>query len=153
MRKRLLTAALTLALLSAPALALTLSEARQQGRVGETLNGYLAPLRQDKETLALVKQINAARSESYQQLADDNNLPVDEVAKMAGQKLVARAQPGEYVQGLNGQWLRKSLATALAVFPRGDAKALLKGGGEMAVVAEAPAVADPRQLFIVMDVL
>jgi uncharacterized protein YdbL (DUF1318 family) len=34
---------------------LTLSEARQQGRVGETLNGYLAPLRQDKETLALVK--------------------------------------------------------------------------------------------------
>ncbi len=94
MRKRLLTAALTLALLSAPALALTLSEARQQGRVGETLNGYLAPLRQDKETLALVKQINAARSESYQQLADDNNLPVDEVAKMAGQKLVARAQPG-----------------------------------------------------------
>ena len=107
MRKRLLTAALALALLSAPALALTLSEARQQGRVGETLNGYLAPLRQDKETLALVKQINAARSESYQQLAADNNLPVDEVAKMAGQKLVARAQPGEYVQGLNGQWLRK----------------------------------------------
>ncbi len=35
MRKRLLTAALTLALLSAPALALTLSEARQQGRVGD----------------------------------------------------------------------------------------------------------------------
>lgn len=34
MRKRLLTAVLTLALLSAPALALTLSEARQQGRVG-----------------------------------------------------------------------------------------------------------------------
>ena len=94
MRKRLLTAALTLALLSAPALALTLSEARQQGRVGETLNGYLAPLRQDKETLALVKQINAARSESYQQLADDNNLPVDEVAKMAGQKLGPRAARG-----------------------------------------------------------
>ena len=115
MRKRLLTAALALTLLSAPALALTLSEARQQGRVGETLNGYLAPLRQDKETLALVKQINAARSESYQQLADDNNLPVDEVAKMAGQKLVARAQPGEYVQGLNGQWLRKEFATARAV--------------------------------------
>ena len=114
MRKRLLTAALTLALLSAPALALTLSEARQQGRVGETLNGYLAPLRQDKETLALVKQINAARSESYQQLADqfgiskrDANNAVVELAKMAGQKLVARAQPGEYVQGLNGQWLRK----------------------------------------------
>lgn len=107
MRKRLLTAALALGLFSSSALALTLGAAREQGRVGETLNGYLAPLRQDKETLELVKQINAARSESYQQLADDNNLPVDEVAKMAGQKLVSRAQPGEYVQGLNGKWLRK----------------------------------------------
>ena len=107
MRKRLLTAALAFGLFSSSALAQTRGEAREQGRVGETLNGYLAPLRQDKETLELVKQINAARSESYQQLADDNNLPVDEVAKMAGQKLVSRAQPGEYVQGLNGKWLRK----------------------------------------------
>ena len=95
MRKRLLTAALTLALLSAPALALTLSEARQQGRVGETLNGYLAPLRQDKETLALVKQINAARSESYQQLADDNNLPVENGRAEAGGPRAARGvRPG-----------------------------------------------------------
>ncbi|MCW9450452.1 YdbL family probable chaperone protein [Klebsiella michiganensis] len=107
MRIRLITAALSLVLFSAQAQALTLNEARQQGRVGETLNGYLEPLRQDKETLELVKQINAARSDSYQQLADDNNLPVDQVAKMAGQKLVARAQPGEYVKGLNGKWLKK----------------------------------------------
>ena len=46
MRKRLLSAALALTLLSAPALALTLSEARQQGRVGgnaERLSGAAAP--------------------------------------------------------------------------------------------------------------
>ncbi|ENZ0106276.1 DUF1318 domain-containing protein, partial [Escherichia coli] len=24
-----------------------------------------------------------------------------------GQKLVARAKPGEYVQGINGKWVRK----------------------------------------------
>ena len=86
---------------------LTLNEARAQGRVGETLSGYIAPLRQDAETLALVNQINAARTESYQKLADSNNLPVDEVAKMAGQRRVARAQPGEYVKGINGKWLKK----------------------------------------------
>ncbi|EPG6288118.1 YdbL family protein [Enterobacter cloacae] len=86
---------------------LTLNEARAQGRVGETLSGYLAPAKQDPETLALVSRINAARTESYQKLADSNNLPVDEVAKMAGQKLVARAQPGEYVKGINGKWLKK----------------------------------------------
>ncbi len=93
--------------LCAQAAALTLNEARSQGRVGETLEGYLAPVARDKETLALVEQINRARSESYQQLADSNNIPVDEVAKMAGVKLVARAQPGEYVKGINGKWLKK----------------------------------------------
>ncbi|EPF0143534.1 YdbL family protein [Enterobacter hormaechei] len=86
---------------------LTLNDARAQGRVGETLSGYLATVQHDAETLALVNRINAARTESYQQLADSNNLPVDEVAKMAGQKLVARAQPGEYVKGINGKWLKK----------------------------------------------
>ncbi|SNY59150.1 YdbL family protein [Enterobacter sp. CC120223-11] len=107
MKKSLLMAALSLGLLSQTVQALTLDEARAQGRVGETLSGYLATRVEDKETLALVKQINEARSESYQQLADSNNLPVDEVAKMAGQKLVMRAAPGEYVKGLNGKWLKK----------------------------------------------
>ncbi|MBS3046189.1 YdbL family protein [Enterobacter mori] len=86
---------------------LTLNDAREQGRVGETLSGYIAPIKHDAETLALVSRINAARTESYQKLADSNNLPVDEVAKMAGQKLVARAQSGEYVKGINGKWLKK----------------------------------------------
>lgn len=104
--KRIAIAAL-LALVCQSAQALTLEQARAEGRVGETLSGYLAPVAQDAETQALVARINAARSVSYQQLASQNNVPVNEVAKMAGQKLVARAQPGEYVRGLNGQWLKK----------------------------------------------
>ncbi len=106
MRKRIALIVLTL-LLSAPALALTLNEARTEGRVGETLSGYIAPRSQDRETLALVEQINKARTDSYQKLADSNNIPVDEVAKMAGTKLVERARPGEYVQGINGKWMQK----------------------------------------------
>lgn len=88
-------------------LALTLTEARQQGLVGETLSGFIAPVKQDKETLELVKRINEARSENYQKLADSNNISADQVAELAGQKLVARAQPGEYVRGINGQWMKK----------------------------------------------
>ncbi|WP_336997837.1 YdbL family protein [Leclercia sp. M50] len=106
MRKYFTLILLTLGLCT-PAFALTLNEARTEGRVGETLSGYIAPRSQDRETLALVEQINKARTESYQRLADSNNLPVDEVAKMAGSKLVARARPGEYVQGVNGRWLQK----------------------------------------------
>ena len=106
MRKLIALMMLTLGL-CAPALALTLNEARSAGRVGETLSGYIAPRSQDRETLALVEQINKARTDSYQKLADSNNIPVDEVAKMAGTKLVSRANPGEYVQGINGKWLQK----------------------------------------------
>ncbi|EGK3084770.1 YdbL family protein [Salmonella sp. CQ24WZ0418SAL] len=96
-----------MSLLTPSVWALTLDEARTQGRVGETLNGYLVALKNDAETQKLVLDINHARRASYQQLADSNHLPVDEVAKMAGQKLVERARPGEYVQGINGKWMRK----------------------------------------------
>ncbi|EIO7469175.1 YdbL family protein [Salmonella enterica subsp. enterica] len=107
MKKYLMLWMLTLSLLTPSVWALTLDEARTQGRVGETLNGYLAALKNDAETQKLVLDINQARRASYQQLADSNHLPVDEVAKMAGQKLVERARPGEYVQGINGKWMRK----------------------------------------------
>ncbi|ORM70035.1 YdbL family protein [Pantoea rwandensis] len=99
---------LILALLLAPsAWALTLDEARQQGRVGETLSGFIAARQQDDETLALVKRINEGRSQQYQRVAQQNNLTTSEVARIAGEKLVSRAGSGEYVRGINGQWLRK----------------------------------------------
>ncbi|MGK3113128.1 YdbL family protein [Candidatus Pantoea formicae] len=100
--------ALILALLLVPsAWALTLDEARQQGRVGETLSGFIAARQQDDETLALVKRINDGRTQQYQRVAQQNNLTTSEVARIAGEKLVSRAGSGEYVRGINGQWLRK----------------------------------------------
>jgi len=94
-------------LLSPEIMALTLDQARQQGRVGETLSGYIAAVRQDAETQALVKQINDGRSKQYALLAEQNNLSANDVARIAGHKLVERAKPGEYVRGINGQWLKK----------------------------------------------
>ena len=107
MRKIGVAALLALGLFSTGVQALTLADARQQGRVGESQSGYLAAIKPDRETQALVKQINEARSESYRQLALSNNLPQQEVARLAGKKLIEKAQPGEFVQGINGQWLRK----------------------------------------------
>ena len=92
---------------SSGAFALTLEQAKQQGRVGETLSGYLAPVKKDAETLALVEQINIARAEKYQEVAQKNHLSTEDVAKLAGQKLVNRAAAGEYVRGINGQWMRR----------------------------------------------
>ena len=100
--------ALMLSLLLVPsAWALTLDEARQQGRVGETLSGYVAARQQDDETLALVKRIIDGRTQQYQRVAQQTNLTTSEVARIAGEKLVSRAGSGEYVRGINGQWLRK----------------------------------------------
>ncbi|MCT2387107.1 YdbL family protein [Erwinia pyrifoliae] len=109
MRQRYRGLLLGCLLLSPAAIALTLDEARQQGRVGETLNGYIAPIQQDGETLQLVRQINAGRLQQYQQLAQQNNLTTREVANIAGQKLVDRAKLGEYVRGINGLWLKKQV--------------------------------------------
>ncbi|HFZ8993382.1 TPA: YdbL family protein [Citrobacter freundii] len=107
MKTTLRLAVLLLCLVGGQVMALTLSEARTQGRVGETLNGYLVALKGDAQTQTLVANINQAREASYRKLAQSHGIPVDEVAKMAGQKLVERAKPGEYVQGINGQWLQK----------------------------------------------
>ncbi|HDY6643916.1 TPA: YdbL family protein [Escherichia coli] len=107
MKRTLLIAVWAIGLMSDGAMALTLNEARSQGRVGETLNGYLVALQTDAETQPLVKDINEARNHSYQQLAKQNNVSTKEIAKLAGQKLVARAKSGQYVQGVNGKWLRK----------------------------------------------
>lgn len=99
---------LALLLLSPSLMALTLDEARKQGRIGETLSGYVAPLKQDDETLSFVAQINQGRQQKYAALALKNNLTTVEVARIAGQKLVERAALGEYVRGINGKWLQKS---------------------------------------------
>lgn len=107
MKKTLLFCAFLVGLVSSNVMALTLDEARTQGRVGETFYGYLVALKTDAETEKLVTDINAERKASYQQLAKQNNVSVDDIAKLAGQKLVARAKPGEYVQGINGKWVRK----------------------------------------------
>lgn len=97
----------TVLLFSVAANALTLKEAKQQGLVGETLNGYIAVVKPTAEAQALTDKINQARTEQYKSVAAENNVSVNDVAKMTGQKLVSRAEAGEYVKGINGQWLKK----------------------------------------------
>ena len=68
MKKTLLLCAFLVGLVSSNVMALTLDEARTQGRVGETFYGYLVALKTDAETEKLVTDINAERK-ANQQLA------------------------------------------------------------------------------------
>lgn len=105
---RLTMAMLGVLLLSPAAQALTLDEGRQQGRVGETFSGYIAPRTNDAQTQALVERVNQGRRAEYQRIARENGMKADDVAGIAGQKLVERASPEEYVRGINGKWFRKT---------------------------------------------
>ncbi|MDZ6856462.1 DUF1318 domain-containing protein, partial [Escherichia coli] len=69
MKKTLLLCAFLVGLVSSNVMALTLDEARTQGRVGETFYGYLVALKTDAETEKLVADINAERK-----AGNDSNL-------------------------------------------------------------------------------
>ncbi|WP_265694578.1 YdbL family probable chaperone protein [Providencia rustigianii] len=90
------------------AFALTVDEGKNQGLIGETFSGYLAVVDpNNSEARVLIEQINAERKAKYDEIARKNNLKTNDVAKLAGQKLVDRADKGEYVRGINGQWVKK----------------------------------------------
>nr|WP_236637418.1 DUF1318 domain-containing protein [Photorhabdus australis] len=64
-------------------------------------------MKTDIQAQTLVIKINRAREKKYSEVAASNNISAEQVAKLAGEKLVNRAEPGEYVLGINGQWLKK----------------------------------------------
>ncbi|MCC8463442.1 YdbL family probable chaperone protein [Photorhabdus bodei] len=94
-------------LFSSSVVGMTLNEAKQKGLVGETFSGYLAIVKTDSQAQALVAEINQAREKKYAEIAAGNNISTKQVAKLTGEKLVNRAEPGEYVLGVNGKWLKK----------------------------------------------
>ncbi|PHM60200.1 YdbL family protein [Xenorhabdus ishibashii] len=89
------------------AVGMTLNEAKQQGLVGETFSGYLAPVKNTPNAQSVVKRVNDERQKKYAEIAAQNNMTTEQVAKMAGEKLVNRAASGEYVLGINGNWVQK----------------------------------------------
>ncbi|MDC9588905.1 YdbL family protein [Xenorhabdus sp. XENO-10] len=94
-------------LYSSFAVSMTLNEAKQQRLVGETFSGYLAPVKNTQNAQLMVKKINDERKKKYAEIAAQNNMTTEQVAKIAGEKLVSRAVSGEYVLGINGNWVQK----------------------------------------------
>lgn len=100
---------LLLLLLSLPAWAQTLDQAKSQGLVGEQLNGYVGIVTRSpsNELRALVTDVNQKRRALYQRSAQDASVALDVFEARAGQRLQERTRPGEYIQDANGQWRRK----------------------------------------------
>ena len=101
--------ALLAALLVLPvaAFAVTLDDAKAQGMVGEQSDGYLGVVQDSADARALVAEINAKRKAAYEQLAQANNLELNAVETLAGQKAIDKTAAGNYVRVAGGAWRKK----------------------------------------------
>ena len=97
-----------LVVFSAAVFALDLGAAKSQGLVGEKPDGYLAVVdgKATADAKKLVSDVNAKRKAQYQQLAQKNNLTLQQVESLAGEKAIKRTKVGNYIY-LNGKWVQK----------------------------------------------
>jgi uncharacterized protein YdbL (DUF1318 family) len=81
-------------------------QAKLDGFVGERIDGYLGLVTgyASAEVQAAVNEINIRRKSVYTNLARSQNVSVDVVAALSGEKLVAKAAPGTNVMDANGVW-------------------------------------------------
>ncbi|MGB1261612.1 MAG: YdbL family protein [Cognaticolwellia sp.] len=87
--------------------AISLSDAKQQGLVGEMPNGYLGAVVNNAEAKSLVASVNAKRKSIYLNLARKNKITMAQVTALAGQKALAKTQSGHFIQNSAGQWVKK----------------------------------------------
>jgi len=105
--KRICAAALVLAI-ALPVLALDLDEARAKGKLGERSDGYVAAVSESPspEVSQLAEQVNAQRRARYEEIAKRTGAPLEAVAALAGQKLIANTPSGQWVNDGSG-WKKK----------------------------------------------
>ena len=89
--------------------ALTLQEAKNDGLIGELQSGYLGLVVESvpAEVIALVRDVNNQRRDLYRQIAQQNNITVEQVAALAFGKAVEATPAGQYLQDASGAWVKK----------------------------------------------
>ncbi len=102
-----LTCALLISTMAFSAWAISLSQAKQQGLVGEMPNGYLGVVVNSTEAKSLVADINRKRKSIYMNLARKNKITMQQVTALAGEKAIAKTQSGNLIKNSAGQWVKK----------------------------------------------
>ena len=91
----------------APALAMSVEEAKTKGLVGEKANGYLGVVNPaSQEAQSLTNEVNKKRRQAYEDIAARNRTQLDAVEALAGEKAIQNTKPGHYVEGPGG-WTKK----------------------------------------------
>lgn len=94
---------------AAPAMADSLDQARAAGLVGERPDGYVAPVSGSApaDIMSLIQSVNSQRMQKYQQIAAEKGVPVEQVAALTAEKIIAKLKPGWYYMNASGQWVQK----------------------------------------------
>lgn len=108
MKQFLLTFFVTF-LFSQSAWALSLSDAKAQGLIGERSNGYLGIVvsKPSPAIRVLVEDINRKRRAAYQGRAQKAGVNLKVIELRIGERLRDRASAGQFVQDSSGQWRQK----------------------------------------------
>lgn len=106
MKKTILLLIAALFIFCQSGFALDLQTAKAKGLVGETLTGYLAPVKATPEVQQLVKTINAKRKAQYKKIAQRNGTTLQTVEQLAGKKAIEKTPAGQFIK-VNGGWQKK----------------------------------------------
>jgi uncharacterized protein len=95
-------------LMAGGAFAADLDQAKADGLVGETLEGYIDVVNESvpADVEALVEEINARRRAEYERIAAQNGIDIEQVEALAAKKAIDKTRPGGWVR-LNGTWQQK----------------------------------------------
>ena len=80
---------------------------KNKGIIGETNDGYLGYVSSQGASQDVVAGENQDRKAIYSQIAQQQNISVDLVAKRRAQQLIERTSPGHYYQNDSGAWVKK----------------------------------------------
>ena len=86
-----------------------LDELRKAGAIGERYDGtaVVHATGADATVKALVDQINTKRRQIYEEQAKKEGAPATEVGKVYAAQIAAKAPPGTWLLGEDGNWVQK----------------------------------------------
>lgn len=93
--------------LLANASAMDLREAKRMGFLGEQDNGYLGVVKANPEAKKIADTVNQKRKAKYQEIANKVGKPLSIVEKQAGEKLLTKTAPGQFIRQGGGSWKKK----------------------------------------------
>lgn len=89
--------------------AVTLSEVKDQGIIGEMPDGYLGFVSSSvsSEVEGLVKGVNAKRRRHYQKISRERGTSLASVEFIAGERNIEDTEEGHYYLNEKGKWVKK----------------------------------------------